>query len=68
MIEAYSWTTPNGDKLHIMLEETGLEYRLHPVDIGQGDQQTPEYLAINPNGKIPAIVDAEGVDGEPGRS
>ncbi len=65
MIEAYSWATPNGDKLHIMLEETGLEHRLHPVNIGAGDQQAPNYLAINPNGKIPAIVDLEGANGRP---
>lgn len=63
MIHAYSWPTPNGHKLHIMLEETGLDYTLHPVDIGAGDQFDPAFLAINPNNKIPAIVDDEGPDG-----
>ena len=65
MIDAYSWATPNGHKVHIMLEETGLEYRVHPVDIGAGDQFKPEFLAISPNNKIPAIVDSEGPDGTP---
>lgn len=65
MIDAYSWTTPNGDKLHIMLEETGLEYRLHPVNIGEDEQDDPDYRAINPNGKIPAIVDSDGDEGRP---
>ncbi|RQH08613.1 glutathione binding-like protein [Paraburkholderia dinghuensis] len=68
MIDVYSWATPNGHKVHIMLEETGLEYRVHPVNIGAGDQFTPEFLAISPNNKIPAIVDSEGprrADGEP---
>lgn len=63
MIDLYSWATPNGHKAHIMLEETGLPYRLHKVDIGKGEQLRPEYLAINPNGKIPAIIDNDG----PGR-
>ncbi|WP_233862830.1 glutathione binding-like protein [Paraburkholderia adhaesiva] len=68
MIDVYSWATPNGHKVHIMLEETGLEYRVHPVNIGAGDQFTSEFLAISPNNKIPAIVDSEGprrADGEP---
>lgn len=65
MIDAYSWATPNGHKVHIMLEETGLEYRVHPVDIGAGDQFKPEFLAISPNNKIPAIVDSDGPDGKP---
>ncbi len=65
MIDLYSWATPNGHKAHIMLEETGLTYRLHKVDIGKGEQFRPEYLAINPNGKIPAIVDGDGPDGRP---
>ena len=65
MIEVYSWATPNGHKVHIMLEECGLKYRVHAVDIGAGDQFKPEFLAISPNNKIPAIVDSEGPDGEP---
>ena len=65
MIDAYSWATPNGHKVHIMLEETGLEYRVHPIDIGAGDQFKPEFLAISPNNKIPAIVDSEGPGGKP---
>ena len=56
MIEVYSWPTPNGHKIHIMLEECGLAYRAHPVDIGAGDQFKPEFLAISPNNKIPAIT------------
>lgn len=60
MIDVYSWPTPNGHKVHIMLEETGLEYRIHPIDIGTGDQFRPEFLKINPNNKIPAIVDQSG--------
>jgi GSH-dependent disulfide-bond oxidoreductase len=63
MIDVYSWATPNGHKVHIMLEETGLEYRVHPIDIGAGDQFKPEFLAISPNNKIPAIVDSEGPGG-----
>ncbi len=65
MIELYTWTTPNGDKLHIMLEETRLPYRVHPVDIGAGDQFKPEFLKISPNNKIPAIIDIDGPNGEP---
>lgn len=65
MIEAYSMATPNGHKVHIMLEECGLPYRAHNIDIGQGDQFTPEFLAISPNNKIPAIVDPNGLDGQP---
>jgi GST-like protein len=60
MIELYSWTTPNGHKIHIMLEETGLPYRVHKIDLGAREQDRPEYLKINPNGKIPAIVDTDG--------
>ena len=63
MIDLYTWTTPNGRKVSIMLEETGLPYRVHPIDIGKGEQFTPEFLAINPNNRIPAIVDQEGPDG-----
>jgi GST-like protein len=65
MIELYSWATPNGHKIHIMLEETGLAYNVHGVDIGRGDQFKPEFLAFSPNNKIPAIIDTEGPDGKP---
>jgi GST-like protein len=65
MIELYSWPTPNGHKVHIMLEECGLPYKVRAVDIGAGDQFKPEFLAISPNNKIPAIVDSEGPDGKP---
>ena len=65
MIEVYSWATPNGHKIHIMLEECGIAYRAIPVDIGAGDQFAPEFLAISPNNKIPAIVDPDGPDGKP---
>ena len=59
MIDVYTWPTPNGHKVHIMLEETGLPYRVHAVDIGMGDQFKPEFLRISPNNKIPAIVDSD---------
>jgi GSH-dependent disulfide-bond oxidoreductase len=59
MIDAYVWTTPNGFKALIALEELALPYRTHWVDIGKGDQRSPEYLKINPNSKIPAIFDAD---------
>ena len=65
MIEVYSWATPNGHKVHIMLEECGLPYRVHAVDIGAGDQFKPEFLAISPNNKIPAIIDPDGPEGQP---
>ena len=65
MIEVYSWPTPNGHKVHIMLEECGLAYRAHPVNIGAGDQFKPEFLAISPNNKIPAITDSDGPEGQP---
>ncbi|HTJ93470.1 MAG TPA: glutathione binding-like protein [Pararobbsia sp.] len=65
MIDVYSWPTPNGHKVHIMLEECGLPYRVHPINIGTGDQFTPEFLTISPNNKIPAIVDPEGPAGTP---
>jgi GST-like protein len=64
MIEVYSWPTPNGHKVHIMLEECGLPYRVIPVDIGSGAQFASNFLAISPNNKIPAIVDPEGPDGQ----
>jgi GSH-dependent disulfide-bond oxidoreductase len=65
MIELYTWTTPNGRKVSIMLEECGLPYRTHKIDIGKGDQFASDYLMINPNGKIPSIVDRDGPDGRP---
>ena len=65
MIEVFSWATPNGHKVHIMLEECGLPYRVIPVDIGAGDQFKPEFLKISPNNKIPAMTDPSGPDGKP---
>lgn len=65
MIDAYSWPTPNGHKVHIMLEECGLEYRVHPVNIREGDQFKPQFLKISPNNRIPAIVDSDGPGGKP---
>ena len=65
MIDLYSWPTPNGHKVHIMLEECALPYRVHPIDIGKGDQFTPDFLAISPNNKIPAILDPNGPGGKP---
>ncbi|MRD45699.1 glutathione binding-like protein [Caenimonas koreensis] len=65
MIDVYSWATPNGHKVHIMLEECGLPYRAIAVDIGAGDQFKPDFLKISPNNKIPAIVDPQGPDGKP---
>ena len=59
MIDFYYWPTPNGHKISIMLEECGLEYRVREVDIGAGDQFAPEFLAISPNNRIPAIVDTD---------
>jgi GSH-dependent disulfide-bond oxidoreductase len=65
MIEVFSWPTPNGHKIHIMLEECGLPYRAIPVNIGAGDQFKPEFLKISPGNKIPAITDPNGPDGKP---
>jgi GST-like protein len=65
VIDLYTWGTPNGRKASIMLEEVGLPYRVLPIDISKGAQHTPEFLAINPNGRIPAIIDSEGPDGKP---
>jgi GST-like protein len=65
MIDVHSWATPNGHKVHIMLEECGLPYRVHAVDIGAGAQFEPDFLKISPNNRIPAIVDSDGPDGEP---
>ncbi len=63
MIDFYYWPTPNGWKISIMLEETGLPYRLVPVNIGKGDQFRPEFLAISPNNRMPAIIDDDAADG-----
>jgi GST-like protein len=65
MIHAYTWPTPNGRKLHIMLEECELEHEIHPIRFSEGDQFKPEFLKISPNNKIPAIVDEDGPGGEP---
>lgn len=65
MIDLYSWPTPNGHKIHIMLEECGLPYQVHAIDIGAGEQFQPEFLRISPNNKIPALVDSDGPGGEP---
>ena len=69
MIDVYTWPTPNGHKVHIMLEECGFalgrDWLAHPVHIGQGEQFTPEFLTISPNNKIPALVDPKGPDGKP---
>jgi GST-like protein len=63
MIELHYWTTPNGHKITMFLEETGLPYRIVPVNIGKGDQFKPEFLAIAPNNRMPAIIDDEPADG-----
>ena len=63
MIDLYSWSTPNGYKAQIMLEETGLDHRLYPINLGRDEQHTREFLAVNPNGKIPALVDMDGPGG-----
>jgi GST-like protein len=65
MIDLYTWKTPNGRKVSVMLEECGLRYNTHAIDIGRGEQFTPQFLALNPNGKIPAITDSDGPDGKP---
>jgi GSH-dependent disulfide-bond oxidoreductase len=66
MIELYTWSTPNGRKVSIMLEECALPYNVHKINIGTNSEQfAPEYLKINPNGKIPSIVDPDGPDGKP---
>jgi GSH-dependent disulfide-bond oxidoreductase len=65
MIDVYSWATPNGHKIHIMLEECGLKYQAHPINIGKGDQFKPDFLKISPNNRIPALVDSDGPDGKP---
>ncbi|MYZ44819.1 glutathione binding-like protein [Schauerella aestuarii] len=63
MIDLYYWTTPNGHKITLFLEESGLPYAIHPINIGKGDQFTPEFLSIAPNNRIPAIVDTAPADG-----
>ena len=65
MIDLYTWTTPNGRKVSIMLEELGVPYSVHPINIGKGEQFAPEYVAINPNSKIPSLVDPDGPGGSP---
>ena len=65
MIDLYTWPTPNGHKVHIMLEETGIPYRVHPVNIGAGEQFAPAFLKISPNNKMPAMVDTDGPGGKP---
>jgi GST-like protein len=65
MIEVWTWPTPNGHKVHIALEELGLPYKIVPINIGAGDQFKPEFLAITPNHRIPAIVDPDGPGGQP---
>jgi GST-like protein len=64
-IELYTWSTPNGRKASIVLEEMGLDYSVHPINIGKNEQFAPEFLKISPNNRIPAIVDPEGPDGKP---
>jgi GST-like protein len=65
MIEVWTWPTPNGHKVHIALEELGIPYKVVPVAIGKGEQFKPEFLAITPNHRIPAIVDPDGPGGKP---
>ncbi len=65
MLKLYSWDTSNGRKVAIMLEEINLPYQYHPININEGHQHTDDYLSINPNGKIPAIIDPQGPNGRP---
>lgn len=65
MIELYTWTTPNGTKASVMLEEIGIPYNVHAVNLGKNEQRAPEFLAINPNSRIPAIIDTDGPGGKP---
>ena len=65
MIDLYFWPTPNGYKISIALEEMGLSYNTHPINIGKGDQFQPEFLAFSPNNRMPAIIDEDGPDGTP---
>lgn len=64
-IDLYTWATPNGRKVSVMLEELGLEYNVHPIHIGKGEQFQEHFLAVAPNNRIPAIVDPDGPDGQP---
>ena len=64
-IDLYTWSTPNGRKVSIMLEEVGLPYAVHPVNIGADEQFHPDFLAVSPNNKIPALVDSDGPGGKP---
>lgn len=64
-IELYTWSTPNGRKASIALEEMGLDYSVHPINIGKDEQFAPAFLKISPNNRIPAIVDPDGPDGKP---
>ena len=65
MLDLYTWPTPNGHKVHIMLEELGVDYRVVPIDIWAGEQFSPDFLRISPNNKMPALVDNDGPDGAP---
>lgn len=65
MIDLYYWTTPNGHKITLFLEESGLPYTLHPINIGKGEQFAADFLRIAPNNRIPAIVDHQPLDGQP---
>ena len=65
MIDLYTWPTPNGHKVHIMLEELEMPYNVIPINIGEGDQFKPDFLKISPNNKMPAMVDSDGPDGAP---
>lgn len=65
VIDLYTWGTPNGRKVSIMLEEVGLEYTVHEINIGKGEQHHPDFLAISPNNRIPAIIDSDGPGGAP---
>ena len=65
MYDLYTWGTPNGRKVSVMLEECGLSYNVHKVNIGQNEQFAPEYIAMNPNSKIPVLVDSDGPEGKP---
>ena len=62
-IDLYTWNTPNGRKISVALEEMGLSYQVHPINIGKGEQFAPDFLKIAPNNRIPAIVDLDPADG-----
>jgi GST-like protein len=65
MYDIYNWPTSNGRKINIMIEELGVDYKIHPIAIGKDEQFTPEFTALNPNQKIPAVIDQDGPDGKP---